>query len=87
MAPPFTFTRSRSISGNSWSQASTTAAKASLHSNRSMSASRMPDFARMRRVASIGPSSRKKGSEPTTTSCRMRARGRRPNCLAFSAVV
>ena len=87
IAPPFTLTFSGSISGNSWSHASTTPAKASLHSNRSMSRSDMPLFARKRRVASIGPVSTSVGSEPTTASKRMRARGRSPCAFAFSALM
>ncbi len=86
MAPPFGLVRSGSAP-TSRCQASTTEAKASLISNRSMSSIAMPVRSSRRCVASIGPVSMSTGSTPTRHVSTTRARGVRPRAAAFSAVI
>ena len=77
IAPPLTL--SLSVSRPSSRIAlSTTAAKASLISHRSMSSTVMPAFCSARWAAGAGPVSMITGSEPTAAVMRMRARGFRP---------
>ena len=52
-----------------------------------MSLSCKPAFLRTFAVAGIGPVSMMVGSEPTIAWATIRARGLRPSCRAFSAVI
>ncbi|MCY1366483.1 hypothetical protein D9M69_533800 [compost metagenome] len=63
----------------------TTEAKASLTSNRSMSATLRPALARALRVAGAGPVSMMVGSVLVTAVATMRARGLRPSSLPLAA--
>ena len=67
---------------SSRSQASTTEAKASLISNRSIWSSLSPAFLSTRWVAGIGPVSMMVGSTPARAVATMRARGLSPRALA-----
>src|SRR2546428_524269 len=83
IAPPLTFTRL--MSGcNSRSHASTTEAKASLISKRSIWSSVSPTFFSARWVAGIGPVSMIVGSTPARAVPTTRARGRTPSSVARS---
>ena len=86
MAPPLTLTLSMS-GWCSFSHASTTEAKASLTSNRSMSSIDRPDFSSAFAVAGIGPVSMVTGSTPARAKVWKRARGVRPSSSAFSSLM
>ncbi len=86
MAPPFTFTRSMSAPV-SFCQASTTLAKASFTSKRSMSSMERPLRSRIFCVAGMGPVSMVTGSAPATAKLWKRARAVSPSSLAFSALM
>ncbi len=77
MAPPLTLTFSIGRS-RSFTHLSTTAAKASLSSQRSMSSLLSPATASAFSVAGVGPVSMIVGSEPVTAVATMRPRGARP---------
>src|SRR4051794_30856433 len=86
MAPPLTLTLD--MSGcSSFSHDSTTEAKASLISVRSMSSIDRPDFSRAFWVDGIGPVSMVTGSTPARAKVWKRARGVRPRALAFSSLM
>ncbi len=86
MAPPFGFTRAMS-GWNSLSQASTTEAKASLISTRSMSSRESFALASTNSVAGIGAVSMIWGSLAATAKVWKRARGRRPSDDARSSLM
>ncbi|MCY1448266.1 hypothetical protein D9M71_649230 [compost metagenome] len=77
IAPPLTLIRSWEMFSTRM-YSSTTDAKASLSSNRSMSATPIPARLRARKEAGAGPSSMMVGSEPMEAKLRIRARGLRP---------
>src|SRR3984893_17097830 len=77
MAPPLTFSFSSGMSRSFWNF-STTDAKASLSSNRSMSSTVRPARSSTLRVAGVGPVSMMTGSEPLVAVATMRARGVNP---------
>jgi hypothetical protein len=86
MAPPLTFTRDMS-GWCSFSQASTTEAKASLISTRSMSSSVSLAFWSTRVVAGMGAVSMMTGSLAATAKVWNRARGVKPSWEARSSVI
>ena len=84
MAPPLTFTLAGSRP-SSFSTHRLWAAKASLDSTRSRSATVQPAFSSALRDAGIGPVPMMAGSTPALAQERMVARGSRPRALASSA--
>ena len=77
IAPPFTFSRSGSMSSNC-RNSSTTEANASFNSNRSMSLALMPARLSSLRVTFSGPVSMIDGSEPIEVNALIFARGFSP---------
>jgi hypothetical protein len=86
MAPPLGFTFSM-LGWCSFSQASTTEAKASLISTASMSSRSAWPARAPWSVAGMGPVSMVIGSTPARAKAWKRARGRRPRALAFSSLM
>ena len=86
IAPPETFSLSRSIPTSRWLE-STWAAKASLISYRSMSSTPLPARERASLIASAGPWPMTSGDRPVTAVDTIRASGVRPRASAFSALM
>ena len=87
MAPPFTFTR-RSSHSSIFPTDNACAAKASLASIRSTSASCQPTRSRQRRVAYTGAIPMSAGSTPTLAKARIRANtGKLSSCALASLII
>src|SRR5690606_7439328 len=86
MAPPLTFTRSRSIGGRPSSVDRTIAAKASLTSHRSMSVWRSPARSSSFATAGTGATLNRSGSTATVALPRTRPSGATPSRSATSLV-